>query len=67
LAVDPVCGKAVAEGLINTSTGQVAAGAPEVGAGGGAKHFHAGQWWYFCSFLCRQRFLATPDTYVQKA
>ncbi len=52
---------------MNASVGRVAAGAPEVGTGGGTKRFHAGQWWYFCSFQCRQKFLASPDSYVQKA
>jgi YHS domain-containing protein len=67
MATDPVCGRDVAEGVINQTVGQIPAGAPEVPTGQGAKRFHDGRWWYFCSFQCRQQFLAAPDRYVQQA
>jgi len=67
MATDPVCGRDVAEGVINQSVGNIPAGAPEVPTGQGVKRFHAGRWWYFCSFQCRQKSLAAPDSYGQRA
>jgi len=67
LALDPVCGREITESVINTAVGQVSAGAPEIASGTGTKRYYDGQWWYFCSFQCRQKFLATPGEYAEKA
>lgn len=67
MATDPVCGREVADSIINQTVGHIPAGAPEMPTGQGTKRFHAGQWWYFCSFQCRQKFLAAPDSYTQQA
>jgi YHS domain-containing protein len=67
LATDPVCGKDIPTSVVNQPVGQVQAGAPEIDPAAGTKRFHAGQWWYFCSVQCRQKFLAAPETYVERA
>ncbi len=67
MVTDPVCGRSVDTSLIDTPVGKVSGGAPEVRSGSGAKRFHAGQWWYFCSYGCTQRFLGGPDPFVEKA
>lgn len=66
MATDPVCGRDVAENLINQTVGHIPAGAPEIPTGQGVKRFHDGHWYYFCSFQCRQKFVASPDVYANK-
>lgn len=67
MAVDIVCGRQVLESTVNATVGHVSAGAPETDPTAGTKRFYAGKWYYFCSMACRQKFVATPDEYIQKA
>lgn len=60
---DPVCGKDVQAEKINE--GDPLAGAPVSDPSYGTKHFHDGNWYYFCSMACRQRFIANPGRYLE--
>jgi YHS domain-containing protein len=65
LAVDVVCGMEVQEQAVNAAVGYVPAGAPETDPGAGTKWFYRGKWYYFCSMGCRQRFMSSPDDFIQ--
>lgn len=67
MAVDIVCGKNVDESAVNAAVGQVAAGAPETAPTAGTKRYYGGKWYYFCSLGCRQKFVATPDEWIEKS
>jgi YHS domain-containing protein len=64
MAVDPVCGKEIAESVVNQTVGHIPAGAPEIDPAAGTKRFHNGTWYYFCSIQCRQKFIASPEGYA---
>lgn len=66
MAVDIVCGKAVDESAINLETrdGSVSQETP---ASTATKRFYCGKWYFFCSLVCRQKFVATPDEYIAQS
>ena len=63
MALDPVCGREVAERDVDALGGRLPGGARERPSGAGVKRFHAGRWRYFCSVQCRLAFMATPDDF----
>ena len=66
MAIDPVCGKEIDEAAVRSVTGQTVYGAPEVDPTKGTRRFHEGVWYYFDTLDCRSKFLASPDTYIEK-
>ncbi len=67
MAKDPVCGKEIDEAAARAQTGQTRGGASEVDPQKGTRSFYNGKWYYFCGLECRTRFLASPQTYLEKA
>jgi YHS domain-containing protein len=67
MAKCPVCGNAVDEAAARAQTGQTAHGASEVDPTKGTRGFHDGKWYYFDSIDCRNKFVASPATYLQQA
>ena len=64
MAKDPVCGIDIDESAARAETGQTRYGAVEVDPEQGTRRFHDGKWYYFCSLECRNKFLASPDSYI---
>ena len=54
--IDMVCGKAVTDADVQ-----------DKGATAATKRYHEGQWFYFCSLACRQKFIANPEAYIAKS
>ncbi|HKT72244.1 MAG TPA: hypothetical protein VJQ47_05095 [Steroidobacteraceae bacterium] len=63
---DPVCGKDVNDQKIDAGEAVAGSGAPVTDPSFGTKRFHEGQWHYFCSMSCRQRFIANPARYLKR-
>jgi YHS domain-containing protein len=66
MARDPVCGKEIDEKAVQQGSGTTRFGAVEVAAEKGTRMFYNGQWFYFCGVECRSKFLAAPQTYLEK-
>lgn len=62
---DPVCGKEVDDQKIDAGGAMAGSGALVTDPSFGTKRLHQGQWFYFCSMNCRQRFIANPDRYLK--
>ncbi len=60
MAQCPVCGKEVDEAAVRATSGHTAFGATEVDPAKGTRQFHDGQWFYFDSLECRNRFMMRP-------
>lgn len=65
MATCPVCGAGVDETAARQSSGMTAHGAKETDPARGTRQFHDGQWVYFDSLDCRNKFLRSPDTYLK--
>lgn len=65
MAKDPVCGKDVDEQKIDGGAPLAGSGAPVTDPRFGTKRLHEGQWYYFCSMSCRQRFMSNPARYLK--
>ena len=63
---DPVCGKDVDNQKIDAGESVARSGAPVSDPSFGTKRFHEGQWYYFCSMNCRQRFIGNPARYLKQ-
>jgi YHS domain-containing protein len=61
---DAVCGRELDTESIDSGQTQVFGGATQTEASHGTKRFHDGQWYYFCSMACRQKFISGPDQYL---
>jgi YHS domain-containing protein len=66
MATCPVCGHAIDEAAARAQTGQTAYGAPEVDPAQGTRRFHNGQWYYFDTLACRNKFLVRPEAYLKQ-
>lgn len=64
MVTDVVCGTQVDDELVNRGTSRVLAGAPQTDPRHGTKRIYNGQWYYFCSMACRQKFIANPRAYL---
>lgn len=64
---DPVCGRDVDDEKIDAADSHAASGAPLTDPSYGTKRFHDGNWYYFCSMACRQRFIANPARYLEQS
>jgi YHS domain-containing protein len=53
------------EASARAETGQTRHGAAEVDPTKGTRTFHAGKWYYFCGIDCRNKFVASPDSYIE--
>jgi YHS domain-containing protein len=67
MAKDLVCGKEIDEAEARQQTGQTLHGASEVDPQMGTRRFHNGQWYYFCGLECRTKFMASPETYLERS
>jgi YHS domain-containing protein len=66
MAKDLVCGQEIDEAAARSQTGQTMHGASEVDPNRGTRSFHNGHWYYFCGLDCRTKFLASPNTYLER-
>ena len=64
MASDPVCQTNIDEMSARIQTGQTLHGAMEVDPQKGTRGFHNGEWYYFCSLDCRNKFMISPDSYL---
>ena len=65
--IDVVCGKPVTDPDAQDQSGWPPARAVDKGVIAATKCYHEGQWFFFCSLACRQKFIASPDTYIAQA
>lgn len=65
--MDVVCGRPVTDADARDKGGWPPAQAVDKGAIAATKRYHEGQWFHFCSLACRQKFIASPDTYIAQA
>ena len=66
MARDLVCGMEIDEAEARQETGQTRFGAVEVDPEKGTRRFHDGKWYYFSGLECRSKFMASPETYLEK-
>jgi YHS domain-containing protein len=66
MAICPVCRSAIDETAARAQTGQTAYGAAEVDPAWGTRRFHNGQWYYFDTLACRNKFLVRPEAYLKQ-
>lgn len=64
MARDLVCGKDVDEANLQLTRSSIVSGATELDPTVGTKHFHEGQWYYFCGLDCRAKFMGNPEQYL---
>lgn len=65
MATDPVCGKEVDAEKVDEADSRAVSGAPVTDPSHGTKRFLDGNWYYFCSLACRQRFIANPARFLE--
>lgn len=64
---DPVCDKEIEPGWLDEKVRKGAGSAPETERTRGTKSLYEGTWYYFCSVVCRFRFMSAPAGYARQA
>ncbi len=65
--MDIVCGRPVTDADAQDKSGWPPAQGGDKGTIAATKRYHEGQWFYFCSLACRQKFITSPNTYIAQA